>query len=249
MSYYLYQKLSCFADLSDSDRAGIDGLLQKPQCYNAGEDVRHQGERPEHVLLMLEGWAYRYKILRDGRKQIVGFLMPGDICDMHVFILKAMDHSIGVLSDAKIVQISPEQILKLCADCPTINRALWWSTLVDESIQREWLTNLGQRDAYNRIAHLFCELGVRMSQIGLRENSRFSLPLTQAELADTVGLTSIHVNRVLQRLRNEGHILLKDKQLTIYNFDELARVCDFTANYLHLERRQVPVSQRMTIHS
>lgn len=147
MPCYLYRKLSGFVDLREADRAGIEALAQNPRFYSAGDDVRYQGQRPEHVLLMLHGWACRYKVLRDGRKQILGFLMPGDICDMHAFILKAVDHSIGVTSDAKIAHIPHEQIQTLCKDRPKINRALCWSTLVEESVQREWLVNLGQRDA------------------------------------------------------------------------------------------------------
>ncbi len=147
---------------------------------------------------MLEGFAYRYKLLPDGKRSIFAYLVPGDFCDLNIFILKAMDHSIATLSACTMVDIPRPRILELL-ERPAIARALWWATLVDEATLREWLVNMGRRDAETSIAHLFCEMHLRLKSIGLADGGEFRLPITQNELADTVGLSAVHVNRSLQK--------------------------------------------------
>ena len=147
-----------------------------------------------------------------------------------------MFNSIGLLSDASVVKIPAAEMLDLLDNFPRIERALMWATLVDEATLREWLLNIGQRDALQRLAHLFCELCVRLSVVKLvDETETFDLPLTQAELADTTGMTTVHVNRSLQRLRQDELIVSKDGKLTILDFDRLAKLAGFTANYLHTD--------------
>ena len=233
----LLTRLNAFIDLDGEDRAAVDQLCRAPRSFRAGQDVIKEGARPEFVQLLLEGWACRYKVLPDGSRQILAYLIPGDLCDMHVFILKRMDHSIGLLSDAKVVSIAKEQMLALTEQRPAVARALWWSTLVDEAILRQWLANVGQKGAYERLAHLFCEMWQRMHQVGLTSEGEFTLPLTQEELGDTVGLTSVHTNRMLQQMRSEGLITLSKGQLTIHDGNRMRQVAGFDANYLHLERR------------
>ena len=237
MTNPLTLKLSSFTDLSSDDRARLDALARNPTRMRGTRDLIREGDRPEHVFLLLEGWGYRYKVLPDGRRQIIAYLLPGDLCDPHVFILGKMDHSLGLLSDALVATISKDEILDLTARSPTIARALWWSTLVDEAVLRHWLVNIGQRDAYDRIAHLFCELWARASQVGLVRGDSFDLPLTQEQLGDTLGLTSVHTNRVLQRMRGENLIRLESKRLTILDMAEMRRAAQFDAEYLHLHRR------------
>lgn len=239
MSNILFRKLSAFIDLDDRDRAAIESLCTHEISLEARRTLIREGERPNDVYLLLEGWACRYKLTPDGSRQILAYLIPGDLCDIHIFILKTMDHTLVTMNPARVAVIPRETILEVMANHPRIERALWWATLVDEAVLREWLVNLGQHDAYKRVAHLFCELWMRMRAVGLVEEGQFSLPLTQEELADTVGLTSVHVNRTLQRMRAEGLISLEHRQLTIPDPRELIRAAEFQANYLHLDRRAI----------
>lgn len=237
MSNILFRKLSRFVDLTDSDRAAVERLCAHRITVEAKRQLIREGERPNDVYLLLEGWGYRYKILPDGGRHILAYLIPGDLCDIHIFILKTMDHTLALLSPATVAVISQETILDVMDRHPRIERALWWATLVDEAVLREWLVNIGQRDAYKRFAHLFCELWMRMRVVGLADEGRFSLPLTQEELGETMGLTAVHVNRTLQRMRSEGLITLEKKQLTIHDPQRLMAEAEFTPNCLHLDRR------------
>ena len=242
MSNVLFRKLSYFTDLTESDREAIDSLCAHRITVEAKRTLIREGERPNDVYLLLEGWGYRYKLLPDGGRHIFAYLIPGDLCDIHIFILKTMDHTLGLLSPATVAVIPKELILEVMTSHPRIERALWWATLVDEAVLREWLVNIGQRDAHKRVAHLFCELWVRMRAVGLADEGRFSLPLTQEELGDTMGLTAVHVNRTLQRMRAEGLISLERKHLTIHDPLRLMAEAEFEPNYLHFDRRLTLVS-------
>ena len=176
------------------------------------------------------------QVLADGKRQIMAYLVPGDFCDLHVFILKEMDHSIATLSRCSVVKIPRQRILEL-TERPAIARAFWWAALVDEATLREWLVNIGARPAEQRVAHLLCELLVRLRVVGLADGGRYELPLTQKELGDTTGLSNVHVNRVLRRLRGEGLITFKDKHLVILDVERLKAFSGFTPNYLHLAER------------
>ncbi len=238
MTNPLVRKLGSFTMLSDDDKARLNGLSRSTQRHKAGTDLIAQGDRPREVFLLIEGWACRYKVLPDGNRQIMAYLIPGDLCDIHVFILKAMDHAIGLLSDARVAAIPKRVMLDTLREHPGIAQALFWATLVDEAVLREWLVNIGQRDAYRRTAHLFCEMRLRMRQVGLTHDGAFSLPLTQEQLGDTMGLTSVHVNRTLQKMRAEGLISLQGGVLTIHDPDRMAAIAGFDPNYLHLDRRE-----------
>ena len=234
----LIKKLASFVDLAEDDVAALHALCTNQRMLEAGHSLIEEGDRPENVFLLLEGWAYRYKHVEDGNRQIVAYLIPGDLCDIHIFILKAMDHGIALLSEARVAAIPKHQMTALLRDRPNVAQALFWATLVDEATLREWLLNMGRRDAFERIAHLFCEMWLRLSQVGLVSDAhQFSLPVTQEQLGDTVGLTSVHVNRVLQRMRQEGLIELAGRQLRILDLDRMKEVAGFDPNYLHLERR------------
>ena len=229
----LTRKLEAFGPLPDADRLLLDEVIRPAQAVGLRMDLIREGETPHHVNLILEGFACRYKILPTGRRQIMAYLVPGDFCDLHVFILKAMDHTIATLSPCTMVKISRSRILELL-ERPAIARAFWWAALVDEATLREWLVNIGARKAEERVAHLLCELLLRLETVGLTTGTQYALPLTQAELADTVGLTGVHVNRILQRLRRDGLITLKSKRLVILDEERLKAFGGFNPNYLHL---------------
>ena len=233
MSNILVRKLEAFGPLPDDDRRLLDAIVSRPKQITADRDIIREGDTPGDVRLILEGFAVRYKLLKSGSRQIVAFLLPGDFCDLHVFILRAMDHSIATISPATVVDIPRIRILEMTAR-PALARALWWATLVDEAILREWLLNNGQREAEERIAHLLCELHLRLRIVGLADEGRFALPITQSEIGDALGLTSIHVNRTLQVIRSQGMITLKKRELVINDIEQLRAFAGFDANYLHL---------------
>lgn len=227
------RKLEYGARLTDDDRQLLHRVSQVTRHVPARQEIIGEGDAPSNVHLLIDGLACRYKILPDGRRQIMAIFLPGDICDLHVQILGWMDHSIGSLGGCRIAEISPDTIDTLTANS-RINRALWWATLVDEGTLREWLVNLGQRSADRRVAHLLCELLVRFRSVGLAEDNSFPLPMTQEDLADTTGLTSVHVNRMLRDLRERGFIALANRHVAVPDPDALMAFCDFNPNYLHL---------------
>jgi CRP-like cAMP-binding protein len=231
----LLRKLSNFTELSAEECGAVNDCCNDVREVGAREDVISQGDRTGGVKMLLEGFACRYKVLEDGRRQIVAYFVPGDLCDLRVFILKRMDHSIGAIVASRVATISPENVLKLTRTYPTLTRALWWSTLVEEAILREWIVNVGQRNALERTAHLFCELLYRFRAVGLNEGLSCTLPLTQVELAETLGLSSVHVNRTLQQLRRQKLITLEGGVLTIEDLPALEEVSFFNADYLHLD--------------
>ena len=197
-------------------------------------DLIREGETPKFVHLMVDGWACRYKTLPDGRRQIVAFFVPGDFCDLNVYILKEMDHSIGAITRLSVADISREDMDALTARHPRITQGLWWEALVNAAIQREWTLSIGQRTAYERIAHLLVELHMRLKTVGLTQNGSCDFPLTQTDIADATGLTAVHVNRTLQELRRDELIVLERRQLTIPDIRKLVDAAMFNPNYLHL---------------
>lgn len=201
----------------------------------ARRDIVSEGDNPEHVHVMLEGWAARYKILPDGARQIVAFLIPGDFCDLHVTIVRRMDHGIIALTPARVAFVPREVMKGLPVTHPRLGLALWRATLVEEAVLRSWIVNIGRRDALERIAHLLCELHARLALVGLAKNGRFALPLTQEVIADATGLTPVHVNRMLQQLRAKELIVLESGKLTIPDTPALAKLAAFDPNYLHRE--------------
>lgn len=230
----LIRKLSNHSVLSEEECRAIIEATRRTTTFAAGDDIAKRGDRIRGVNLLLEGFAYRYKILEDGRRQILAYLLPGDFCDLDVFLIKWMDHSIGALKDSKSAVISPAHILKLTDQFPNLTRALWRSSLLDEAITREWVVNIGQRAAYERMAHLFCELFHRLRAVGEIDGKSCPFPLTQIALGDTLGLSSVHVNRTLQELRRNNLVSLRNGLLTINNLAALEAAALFSPDYLHL---------------
>src|SRR5450631_1074360 len=235
MDNLLLRKLANFTALPEEESQAVADCCYDVREVGAREDVISQGDRTGGVKLLLAGFACRYKTLEDGRRQIVAYFVPGDLCDLRVFILKRMDHSIGAIAPCRVATIAPDSVLKLMHGYPALTRALWWSTLVEEAIAREWIVNVGQRNALERTAHLFCELLYRFRAVGLNQGLSCTLPLTQVELAETLGLSSVHVNRTLQELRRQKLIALDGGTLTIRNLPALEELSFFNAEYLHLD--------------
>ena len=237
MTNPLALRLNEFARLSVADVAAIDAASSKRvRRLRPHDDLIREGEPPRALFTVLSGWAARYKTLEDGRRQIVAFFLPGDLCDLNIYILKEMDHSIAALTQASIAEITREEFEAVIERCPRIAQGLWWQSLVNSAIQREWAVNLGQRSAYERLAHVLCELFIRLRSVRMVRGDRCDFPLTQNDLADATGLTPVHVNRTLQELRRANLIVLQRRELVVPDLDALMRAGLFNANYLHLER-------------
>ncbi|KQP67687.1 hypothetical protein ASF41_21720 [Methylobacterium sp. Leaf111] len=199
-----------------------------------------EGDKPDHVHLIQRGFACRYKVLPGGVRSIVGFLIPGDFCDLNVSILGAMDHCIGTISSCDVVRIPRSVVNDLTAHHPALNRALQWAGLVDEAILREWLVCMGRRSADQRVAHLFCEFLIRLQVVGLATKDSYAFPLTQLDLGDATGLSNVHMNRVLQQLRGSGLVVFKERRVTLPDFAAIQSYAGFNPNYLQLNPKAPP---------
>jgi CRP-like cAMP-binding protein len=232
------RRLSASRRLSDGGAVAIKAAVrEKILKAGAGEDIVCEGARPDRVRVFLSGWACRYKVLEDGRRQIVNFILPGDTCDAYIYLFSVMDHSIGTLTPVNYIELERSLFERLVATDATVAEALLCESLAAASIQREWAINLGRRDALERVAHLICELFVRLRVVGLVDGNSFTFPITQVDLADATGLSTVHLNRTLQELRASGLITLRDRNLTIHDFQALSTAALFNPNYLHLERK------------
>jgi CRP-like cAMP-binding protein len=229
----LIRKLERFSSFSDVERQAIGDLDAASEWIAPGKPIINAGDGPEMVLPLLEGLAYRHKDFRDGRRQILSLLLPGDICGGAGELSGPVDYGVRSLSRARIARIESARFIELLQTHPAIAIALIRSALVDEAVQRAWIVNLGQRHAHERIAHLLCELAHRMSDCGLiLSHGGFELPLTQQELGSALGLTSVHTNRVLQQLRAEKLIEFQGGVVHIQDAPRLRALADFDAGYL-----------------
>ena len=208
--------------------------MTTPPCWAAADqDLFREGDRPPDCKLILEGMVCRYKMLDDGRRQIVSFHVPGDIVDLSSLLLGSLDHSISTLTVVRLVSIKHATLLDWMRQHRDIGRLLWLDTLIDASIFREWVVSVGRRTARERVAHLLCELVVRLRAAGLAQDRAFDLRITQAELADATGLSPVHVNRTVQELRREGLIEMNNKTLITLDWEALKQAAGFDPAYLH----------------
>jgi CRP-like cAMP-binding protein len=232
----LVAKLSHFAPLSDDEVGVLEALCSKEERVNAGVNLVDEGSTPRQGFVITRGLACRYRLLADGERQILTHLLPGDFYDLHAFLLRVADHSVVTMVPTRLATIEQAKVFDIIEDYPRLGAALWWSAMQEAAILRERIVMLGRRNARARIAHLFCELLWRHRAIGLSEDHSLQLPLTQADIADTLGLTKVHVNRALQRLRRDGLITLAHRRLTIHDIDRLQSLAQLNQDYLHLTR-------------
>ena len=230
----LIRKLDSISVLSEEDREAIRRLPFREKLFGENQDLVRQGDRPSECCLLVEGFVCRYKVLGEGQRQIMSFHLPGDIPDLQSLHLKVMDHSLGALTPVRVAFIPHEALEEITHTRPTVTAAFWRDTLIDASVFREWLAGVGRRSAYQRIAHLICELCTRLKALGLIDENSFQLMVTQAEVADALGLSSVHVNRVLQDLRRDGLIAIQGRVLKVLDWEGLKEAGDFDSEYLHL---------------
>jgi CRP-like cAMP-binding protein len=231
----LLRKLERFSPISEDEQQALLAAISAERVFAPGEDVIHEHRPTEGVFIIVEGFACRYKLLPNGRRQIIGFLLPGDMCDLRVCLLRRMDHSIAALGPVSTLLIPPDAALELLENSTQLTRALWWSTVVEDSITREWIVNVGYRSAFERVAHLFCEIFWRLESVGLARDNQCHLPLTQIELGDTLALSSVHINRTLMGMRRANLVNLQRGHLELLNRPALERAAGFDPSYLHLE--------------
>jgi CRP-like cAMP-binding protein len=232
------RRLNALRQLSEKGIAAIKAAVRdKILRAGTGEDIAIEGDRADAVRVFLSGWACRHKVLEDGRRQIVNFILPGDTCDAHIYLFSKLDHSITTLTPVVFAELERPAFEQLIATDASVAEAFYCETLAASSIQREWAINLGRRDALERVAHVICELFERLQVVGLSDGNSFAFPVTQMDFADATGLSTVHLNRTLQELRASGLITLRDRNLTIHDFQALCNTALFNPNYLHLERK------------
>lgn len=232
----LVRKLARLGDLDDDDRRGIQALPMSVRLVAADRDVTAEGARSTDCALVLDGVACRQKVMANGTRQILSLHVPGDITDLQRLHLEGQDHGLCTVTACRIGFIPRAALQALMASRPKVASLLWRDTLVDAVVARAWLTSVGRRTAYQRIAHLLCELFVRLSDAGMAEADGFDMPLTQTGLGDALGLTAVHVNRVLQELRKQGIIASHGRALRILDWAALRRAGDFDPAYLRPPR-------------
>ena len=235
----LIRKLESIAILSNEERHAIKNLPVRVQTLNARQDIVRDGDKPSHCCLIISGWACRYKLLSQGNRQIFSFHVAGDIPDLQSLHVHTMDHSLATVTTATVAFISHESLREMTACHPGIASLFWRDTLIDAGIFREWMVGIGRRSAFERISHLFCEMYLKLNAVGLAGDYRCPMPVTQVDIADALGLTPVHVNRVLKNMRGQALVTLRSHTLVIQAWDELLRISEFDPTYLHLDERAV----------
>ena len=235
-SHPLIRKLESTFDLSEEERQAILSLPVTVHDIKADEDIVHDEDRPSQCCLILKGSAFRYKTFEGGRRQIFSFHIAGDITDLQSLQLSVMDHSVATLERSRVAFITHQDLQTLMLAFPRIGGAFWRDTLIDAAVFRLWMANIGRKDAYGRIAHLLCEMFLRMKAVGLTNEKSFFMPITQTEIADALGLSGIHVNRTLQDLRAVGLITIRKRCVTVEDWDGLQKAGEFHPTYLHFRK-------------
>lgn len=235
MSHPFLLKLQRIGSLSVAEARDLEEAASRTRVYGADEDIVSEGDHPAECHVILTGFACRYKLLAEGKRQILSFQVPGDFCDLEGFVLGRMDHSVGTLTRCTTAVVPHKSLLEITERHPRIARALWADMLVDAAVFREWLASIGRRSAYQRVAHLLCEVTTRLETVGLAQGGSFDVPVTQTELGDALGLSTVHVNRVLQQLRREGLITFRGNALVVHHWERLKTVGDFDPAYLRVQ--------------
>jgi CRP-like cAMP-binding protein len=229
----LVRRWSKHSDLSDGDRSALMALPFTRKVLGKDAYMVREGQRANDCSLLLRGFAFRQKILSNGSRQIISIHIPTEFVDLQNGLLGVADHSVQSLDRSEAALIPREALIALSEKSSAIRMAMWVDTLIDASIFREWVVNVGHRDSRARIAHLLCELVLRLEKIGADQDGKFDFPLTQEQLADATGLTPVHTNRTLQGLRKDGLIELTARSLTVLDWDRMREVADFDELYLH----------------
>jgi CRP-like cAMP-binding protein len=230
----LIRKLEQFEPLSAAMRAALEAIPTRLREYRRGEQIVQAGDRPEESCVLLVGCVFRYKMTPTGGRQIVSLQVPGDFVDLHSFVLKPIDHSVAPAVPSTIARVPHDSIERLLRDFPTLSRNLMWDLALDAAIAREWMVAMGQRPAAERIAHLICELYLRLQRVNLVRDHSFEFALTQQDIGDLCGISAVHVNRSLQALRADNLLAMDTRRVTVVSLERLLDFANFDSAYLHL---------------
>ena len=229
----LIDKLERLAKLNDADRSLLATLPMTERAYGPSHYLVRDGKPVNECCVLVSGFACRHKLAANGGRQIVSFHLPGDMLDLQHVLLDRADHNVETITDARIAWIPKADLRRVAAESARIGAAFWHDTLIDASIFREWVLNVGRRDAKTRVAHMLCEFAARCETAGLGSPQFFRLPMSQEQIADATGLTSVHVNRMLRALESDGAITRDKREIRISDWSAMRRIADFDAAYLH----------------
>jgi CRP-like cAMP-binding protein len=226
------RKLERFVPLTAAEKRVLENADVGQREVTARQDIVSEGSSPTEIIVLVEGFACRYTLLPDGRRQITAFLIPGDFCNLRALHTDRMDFGVAAFNCCHVARIPRQKLSEIIESYSQIALALWRDTVIDAAIYRQWLTNVGRRPAYARIAHLLCEVFWRFQAVGLLRQHSCELPVTQTDLADATGLSTVHVNRTLQQMRAEGLIVLQSRLLSVLDWPRLREVGEFDPSYL-----------------
>lgn len=222
--------------LTDAERAGLEAAIDEVRMVDGRQTIVHTGDKPDVSTLLIDGFMSRYIDDRKGLRQLVAVHVPGEFVDLHAYPMRDLDHSIGTLTAATIAIIPHRALDRVIADHPALMPKLWFSTLMDAALHRTWLFRVGRLDAVGRVAHFLSEMNARLEAVGLSDGARFALGLTQADLAEACGLTTVHTNRVMRQLREADLCVFRASLVTILDRAALEMRGDFLPDYLYLNR-------------
>tara|TARA_R110000764_G_scaffold198866_2_gene284185 strand:- start:22607 stop:23416 length:810 start_codon:yes stop_codon:yes gene_type:complete len=228
----LVRKLSAFVALSGAEIDVLEGLRKRRRTFVAGRDLVHQGQSDQAAYILMSGWACSYKDLADGQRQIVDFQVPGDFLGLRSVLLHISDHSIEPVTDIEVTEVLKADLLEAFAQTPRLALAIFWAASRDEAMVVEHLVGVGRRNAAERLAHFLLELGARLALIGQGSKAGYDCPLTQYLMADALGLSAVHVNRVLRLLREADLLTFRDGHVTFIDYEGLTAFADFDPSYL-----------------
>jgi CRP-like cAMP-binding protein len=235
MTNPLIARLRSMTTLTEKELNSLEQACNATVNLAAGADIAPQGDQPSGFHIVLEGWAARYKVLVDGRRQFPALFLPGDICDLDGLLLQRVHSGVRALTPCRVGVLPHARVRDLMHGNPAVRDAFWWLQSVENAVSTEWSVGLGRRSADEKVAHLLCELLIRLRTVGRSVNDGYAFPLTQGELGDVLGLSTVHINRTLTDLRNHGLIELKGRWLTILDVEALKARGSFDSDYLHLE--------------
>ncbi len=210
----------------------LEGLQKRRRTFVAGRDLVHQGQSDQAAYILMSGWACSYKILRDGQRQIVDFQVPGDFLGLRSVLLYLSDHSIEPVTDIEVTEVLVSDLIGAFSRTPRLAMAIFWAASRDEAMVVEHLVGIGRRDAAQRMTHFLLELGARLSLVGMGSKAGYACPLTQYLLADAIGLSAVHVNRVMRHLREKELLSFRDGFVTFIDYARLTEFADFDPTYL-----------------
>lgn len=231
----LVEKLSLRDRISPEEIEALQKALEPPKTVVAGSDIVREHTRPLHSTLLISGFSARYSTLEDGARQITEINVAGDFIDLHSLLMKQMDHGVVALTECVIAEAPHSGLIDITERHPHLTRLLWLDTIIDAAIHRQWLVAMGRRSGLGHIAHLVCELYLRLQAVGQTGDMSFDLPLTQATLGDALGLSTVHVSRLISELRGEGVINWSGGRIDILDWRRLAEIAEFDPTYLRLQ--------------